>query len=111
MEVAYLVFSDLDGTLLDTDTYDFTPAKEAIAFLKKQHFPLILCSSKTKAEIEVYHKRMGLKTCPFISENGGAIFIPNKNLNLRGFNYQISSGYYVIELGMPYGYIKNALIK
>ena len=111
MGVAYLVFSDLDGTLLDADTYEFTPAREAIKFLKEHQFPLILCSSKTKAEIEVYHKKMGLKTCPFISENGGAIFIPNKNLNLRGFNYQISSGYYVIELGMPYGYIKKCLDK
>ncbi len=111
MEISYLIFSDLDGTLLDADTYDFTPAREAIEFLKEHQFPLILCSSKTKAEIEVYREKMGLKAYPFISENGGAIFIPNETLNLNGFNYQIRPGYCVIELGMPFAYIQKCLYK
>jgi mannosyl-3-phosphoglycerate phosphatase len=67
-----LVFSDLDGTLLDHDTYDYTPAREALDFLKKHAVPLVLVSSKTMPEMKILHEEMGLE-CPYIFENGGGI--------------------------------------
>jgi len=69
----YLIFSDLDGTLLDEDTYSFQEATEAIEFLKEKEIPLILCSSKTRFEMELYREKMDIMTYPFIPENGGAI--------------------------------------
>lgn len=70
-----LVFTDLDGTLLDHHTYSFEPALPALNALKEKNIPLIICTSKTRAEIEKW--RLELRTDhPFISENGGAIFIP-----------------------------------
>ncbi len=93
----WLVFSDLDGTLLDEDTYSFEEAKGALSFLKEEGIPVILCSSKTRAEIEVYRRKMTLCDCPFISENGGAIFIPE------------GEGYGIIELGKPYKFILEVL--
>jgi len=107
MKVMYLIFSDLDGTLLDEDTYSFKEAKAAINFLKNRDIPLILCSSKTRFEIEIYSKKMGLSLYPFISENGGAIFIPKQTLNLTDFNYKFIDGYQTIELGAPYKFIKK----
>ena len=46
-----IVFTDLDGTLLDHATYSFDAAKPALALLKQRAIPLILASSKTAAEM------------------------------------------------------------
>jgi mannosyl-3-phosphoglycerate phosphatase len=96
-----LVFSDLDGTLIDHDTYDFEAARPALDQLRSRAIPVIICSSKTRAEIEVYRGRMGLDT-PFITENGGAIVIPHGTLDLTGTDFVQKEPYDVVELGMPY---------
>jgi mannosyl-3-phosphoglycerate phosphatase len=70
-----LIFTDLDATLVDHDTYDFEAARTTLEMLRNKTVPVIICSSKTHAEIEVYRKRMDLRG-PFIVENGGAIFVP-----------------------------------
>lgn len=70
-----LVFSDLDGTLLDHDTYSFEAALPALTRLQKNHIPLILNSSKTRPEMERIQARLQIHT-PFIVENGAAVVIP-----------------------------------
>lgn len=72
----YIVVTDLDGTLLDHHTYDFTAAREAIAQLQQQNIPLILNSSKTQAEIFDIRQQLDNKE-PFVCENGGILCIPN----------------------------------
>jgi mannosyl-3-phosphoglycerate phosphatase len=74
-----LVFTDLDGTLLDHDTYDFSAALPALEALRAAHVPLILCSSKTFAELAHWWKVLDLND-PFITENGGGWFIPKHGL-------------------------------
>lgn len=73
--VKLLVFSDLDGSLLDHFTYSFEAAIPAINALTEHDIPLILSSSKTHAEIEDIRASLG-NTHPFIVENGAAVFIP-----------------------------------
>ncbi|HHU7986588.1 TPA: HAD-IIB family hydrolase, partial [Escherichia coli] len=46
-----LVFSDLDGTLLDSHSYDWQPAAPWLSRLHEANIPVILCSSKTSAEM------------------------------------------------------------
>ena len=46
-----IVFTDLDGTLLDHHTYDHSPALPALAKLQEKQIPLVFCTSKTAAEI------------------------------------------------------------
>jgi len=70
-----IIFSDLDGTLLNQDTYSFNEGQKALKLLKKYNIPLIFATSKTRAEIEFWRKKIG-NNDPFISENGGGIFIP-----------------------------------
>jgi mannosyl-3-phosphoglycerate phosphatase len=102
-----IVFSDLDGTLLDSRTYSFEPAWRALLLLKEKKIPLVICSSKTRAEIE--HWRVLLDNHdPFISENGGGIFIP------RGyFDFPLSGeekgDYTVIRLGEDYPRLRAAI--
>ena len=95
-----VVFTDLDGTLIDHDTYEFEEAKPALDQLRSRAIPVIICSSKTRAEIEVYRERMGLSG-PFIVENGGAIFIPHPDLNVS-LSFVQKEPYRVVELGVPY---------
>jgi len=70
-----VIFTDLDGTLLHPKTYSFEAAMPALTLIKEKEIPLILCSSKTRAEIEVYRRRLD-NSHPFISENGGGLFEP-----------------------------------
>ena len=72
-----IIFSDLDGTLLDHDNYSFNAALEALAKVKELGVPLVLCSSKTKPEMLLWQERLGI--CgPFIAENGGGIYFPQR---------------------------------
>jgi mannosyl-3-phosphoglycerate phosphatase len=71
-----IIFSDLDGTLLDHVTYSFQSARPALDYIKKKYIPLIFVSSKTKEEMKILYPRMNLHTMPFVFENGAGIFIP-----------------------------------
>ena len=70
-----LIFTDLDGTLLDHDTYRWDEAKPALSLCRRLEVPVILVSSKTRAELHALHIELGLSS-PFVSENGGGIFFP-----------------------------------
>ncbi|MEL6839418.1 MAG: HAD-IIB family hydrolase [Pseudomonadota bacterium] len=69
----FLVFSDLDGTLLDHTTYDWTPAKPALKRLTDMDVPVVLATSKTAAEVRVVQREMGLAHYPAIVENGAGV--------------------------------------
>jgi len=71
----YLVFTDLDGTLLNHKDYSFSPAKEALEILREKSIPLILTTSKTFSEVVELQEELGIKE-PFIVENGAGIYIP-----------------------------------
>ena len=104
----YLVYTDLDGTLLDHDTYSFHPASEALKLLRNKKIPLIICTSKTRAEIEFFRKLLGNKE-PFISENGGGVFIPDGYFKSE-FEYDsVIKGYKVIEFGTPAKLLRQTL--
>jgi mannosyl-3-phosphoglycerate phosphatase len=67
-----VVFTDLDATLLDEATYSFEPAREALAALAARRIPLVLCSSKTRAEMERWALALGT-SWPLVAENGGSL--------------------------------------
>ena len=102
----YLIFSDLDGTLLNHETYAFHEAQEALDCLKEKGFPLILCSSKTRAEMEGLRKEINNKD-PFIVENGAAVFIPKGLFDPINLAFREIDDYQVIELGVSYQKIRT----
>ncbi len=69
------MFSDLDGTLLDHETYSFEPARGALAELIRRKIPIVLSSSKTLDEMCVIARQMDLQD-PLICENGAAVALP-----------------------------------
>ncbi|HST08985.1 MAG TPA: HAD-IIB family hydrolase [Terriglobales bacterium] len=70
-----LVFTDLDGALLDAQSYSWTDASRGLDTLRRRRIPLIFCTSKTRTEVKALRRAMG-NTHPFVVENGGAIVIP-----------------------------------
>lgn len=70
-----ILFTGVDGTLLDDETYAADTAATAVEMLAEQGIPLIFCSSKTFAEQEYLQKKLGIRA-PFIFENGSAVAIP-----------------------------------
>lgn len=71
----FLVFTDLDGTLLDHHSYSYEEAMPAVRALVEAGSPLIFNSSKTAAEIKQLRHEMG-NVHPFIVENGSAVCMP-----------------------------------
>jgi mannosyl-3-phosphoglycerate phosphatase len=103
-----VIFSDLDGTLLDSKTYSWKAARPALELIKKRGIPLVICSSKTRAEIESLRKQLDNHD-PFISENGGGIFIPNGYFDFSFSFHKKVADYRVIELGTPYPRLRDVL--
>ncbi|MBX2831134.1 MAG: HAD-IIB family hydrolase [Rhodospirillales bacterium] len=69
---AIAIFTDLDGTLLDHDTYSWEAARPALDRVKLLSIPLIAVSSKTLAELEYLNQAVHLFD-GLIGENGGVI--------------------------------------
>lgn len=70
-----LIFTDLDGSLLDHFDYQTAPAEPALRELEVLGYPVIFCTSKTfdetlqiRAQLNNHH--------PFIVENGAGIYVP-----------------------------------
>jgi mannosyl-3-phosphoglycerate phosphatase family protein len=101
-----VIFSDLDGTLLDAVRYSFNDALPALSLIQAHGVPLVLCSSKTRAEIEACRQRMH-NFHPFITENGGGIFIPQGYFSAP---VDPVDGYQRIILGMPYAEIRRHFV-
>jgi len=72
-----IVFTDLDGTLLDATTYDPGPARTTLARLAARGIPVVPATSKTWAETRAWIERLGLDG-PAVVENGGAISLPGR---------------------------------
>ena len=83
-----IVFSDLDGTLLDHHTYSYSRAQEGLRILRERKAPLVLVSSKTFAEMKELHRELGLQA-PFIFENGGGIALPDETGADDGYSVSI----------------------
>lgn len=71
-----IIITDLDGSLLDHNTYSFDAALPALNHLNKLNIPIILSSSKTAAEM-IYIRDKLDNHAPFIVENGAGIYLPN----------------------------------
>ncbi len=103
-----VIFTDLDGTLLHPRTYSFEEAKPALDMLRSRSIPLVLCSSKTRAEIEVYRKRLN-NGHPFVSENGGAVFVPAAYFSFA-LEGEPRNDYTMISVGSSYREIREHFV-
>lgn len=87
-----LVFTDLDGSLLEHDDYRWDNALPAIQLLQQHGYPLIFNSSKTAVEIDALRKQMN-NYDPFICENGAVANIPVNYFSPNVPRHKIHHGY------------------
>lgn len=104
-----IIFTDLDGTLLDEVSYSCDQAQAALKLIAQSGTPLIFCSSKTHSEIERLRSRLH-NAHPFITENGAGIFIPHGNLSFEFYSIN-SGGYDVILPGVPCAEIGKSFVR
>ena len=74
-----VVFTDLDGSLLDHYDYNHVAADPMLEQLRSCNIPVIPCTSKTRLECESLRAELK-NTNAFIIENGAAIFIPHTDV-------------------------------
>jgi mannosyl-3-phosphoglycerate phosphatase len=103
-----VIITDLDGTLLDQHTYSYEASLPAIRRVQSLEVPLILCSSKTRSEIEPLWKELKLKD-PFIVENGGAIYFLPDYFPFPVENSKTKGELHSLELGHRIDSIRRAL--
>ncbi|MGQ9842733.1 MAG: HAD-IIB family hydrolase [Spirochaetota bacterium] len=78
-----LIFSDVDGTILDFVTYSYKDSLPAIELCASREIPLILVSSKTYTEMKHLVTELSL-TFPFVFENGAGIAYPSGKVTITG---------------------------
>ncbi len=83
----YVVFTDLDGSLLNHDDYSFDEALPMLSFLKSNDIDLIYTTSKTKKECEILQKKMGINS-PFIVENGACVYFEDGSFIKLGKDHE-----------------------
>jgi len=107
-----IVFTDLDGTLLDYSTYSFEKSMPALQLLRDRDIPLVISSSKTAKEVIYYREKLENRH-PFISENGGGIFIPRDYFKFRlpstACEIIEEDDYLVMRLGASYSDLRKTL--
>ncbi len=109
MTKQYLVFTDLDSTLLDHDDYGYEPVRPLVRELEQGGIPLIFNSSKT--QVESLHLREELDNRhPFIFENGGGLAIPEAYFDHIMPELAPEAGYLLQLFGADYGSIRRILL-
>jgi mannosyl-3-phosphoglycerate phosphatase family protein len=103
-----VVVSGIDGGLLDPVTKDYDPARPAIAALESLGLPLVLCSSRPRAEVELVSRLFGLGA-PMIVENGAALVVPDGHLAHGVPGGRGDGGCHVLQLGPPRERLREAL--
>ena len=99
-DARFLVFTDLDGSLLDHHSYSYLDALPQLHMLEHLGIPVIPATSKTRQELEHIRAELGSKE-PFIVENGAAVFIPVGYFAVQPVGTVERAGYWVREMSAP----------
>lgn len=115
-----VIFTDLDGTLLDHNSYSFAPAIESLTVLSQRQIPLILNTSKTFAELRALIEALAdvypaIKAMPLIVENGAAVLIPESYVEQSALKQQLEAcqqaGYYAMRFAPSRAWLQSFIIK
>lgn len=95
-----LLYTDLDGSLLDHNTYNFEPTKYLLEKLENLNIPVIPSTSKTFAEVKSLRIDLNNRH-PFIIENGAAIAIPKYYFSSMPEDCFNKSDFWIIANSQP----------
>jgi mannosyl-3-phosphoglycerate phosphatase family protein len=95
-----VIYTDLDGTLLDHHNYSHAAADDLLRELEIRGIPVVPVSSKTRAELLPLRRELDNRH-PFIVENGAAVFIPRGYFTAQPADTQEQDGYWVKHFVLP----------
>lgn len=88
-----IIFTDLDGTLLNHDNYESTAIEPFLAKLTDAGVSVVFNTSKTFAEVIDLQAKLNHRQ-PFITENGSAVYIPNFFFPIKPIGCEELDGYW-----------------
>jgi mannosyl-3-phosphoglycerate phosphatase len=97
LEVPVVIFADIDGVLSSSSSDALARAARTLEHLGSR-VPLVLCSGRTRPEIEQLSQELGLAH-PFICEHGAAAFVPKGYFPFEIPNATPAGAYHVVEFG------------
>jgi len=100
MTDGWFIFTDLDGTLLDHNSYDYSPALPALRELRRLGIPLIPVSSKTLDELEHLCQVLKLNG-PVVAENGAVIAYPGEPPQIAPPGYHLLRDFLIDQRTNP----------
>jgi mannosyl-3-phosphoglycerate phosphatase len=108
-KLSVVVFSSL-GRALEQEFLQSSSGKTRamLELLAREHIPLVLCSSQTRAELERVNQALGFAH-PVIAESGGALFIPARYFGVDVPEARLQAGYQTVEFGKPYAEVVSGL--
>ena len=95
-----LVFTDLDGSLLDHHNYSYRDALPQLDALERLGIPVIPATSKTRSEIGQLREELGNRH-PFITENGAAVLVPVGYFAEQPAGTLERDGFWIMEFSPP----------
>jgi D-glycerate 3-kinase len=95
-----IIFTDLDGTLLDHANYSAPNVSELLQKLQAVNIPVVFNTSKTFCEVVELKKELNIQQ-PFIVENGAAVYIPLNYFALKPIGSKQVGDYWCFALASP----------
>jgi mannosyl-3-phosphoglycerate phosphatase len=104
----HVIFTTIEGTLLDPGSRRWSSAEEALVEIERRQVPLVLVSGSTRAQLEPLRQKIG-HSHPFITENGGGLFIPDGYFSLRLEGGVRIGRYFCVPFAQDYAAATEAL--
>ncbi|MBB1336448.1 HAD-IIB family hydrolase [Pseudoalteromonas sp. SR44-2] len=103
-----IIFTDLDGTLLNHADYNTNNISELLQQLQNSHIPVVFNTSKTFCEVIELKNDLNIQQ-PFIVENGAAVFIPEDYFELKPIGCKKVGAYWCYAMAKPLSSLLNDL--
>ena len=104
-----IVFTEPLGLLMRDGRPTWEAAQDALAEMERRSVPLVFASSGTRMELEFLRRKIENRH-PFITENGGGLFIPHGYFSARIPDAVTTSReYHCITQAKPYDEVTEAL--
>jgi mannosyl-3-phosphoglycerate phosphatase len=102
-----VVFADPD-TLRNHSASSLSATRDTLNALAGHGVVVVLWGDESRAELELIQQDLSIPH-PFISENGGGLFLPSGYFARLPYDARATAGYAVIDFGRPYHHVADVL--
>ena len=96
-----IIFTAVEGALDHPAPGSWSAVVEALQALARRGIPLVLSSRGTRAQLESLRRKLQ-HAHPFLTESGGAVFIPDGYFNLRLEGATRAGRYFCVPFARPH---------